>query len=157
VVTWKGGDTVGTFLRLIGAGATLLELEARAVARALRGELNRVLNAESANLDRAVTAAGRQVAAISVLAADGSLTRQPYLIRLVADARLGAPEATLAELAEQLAVHRSAVQRALERLERLAADEGDARGSGDGPSRSRCAAGRRRRAPGRSQADPALA
>ena len=41
VVTWKSADTVGLFLRRIGAGAALLELEARQVARALRGDLNR--------------------------------------------------------------------------------------------------------------------
>jgi hypothetical protein len=41
VVTWKNADTVGLFLRRIGAGGALLELEARQVARALRGDLNR--------------------------------------------------------------------------------------------------------------------
>ena len=46
VVTWKSGEAVGTFLRRIGAGGALLELEARQVSRALRGDLNRVLNAE---------------------------------------------------------------------------------------------------------------
>ena len=46
--------------------------------------------------------------------------QQPYLVRLVADARRETPEASLAELAERLELHRSAVQRALERLERLA-------------------------------------
>ncbi|HEY7524574.1 MAG TPA: DNA-binding protein WhiA [Candidatus Limnocylindrales bacterium] len=122
VVTWKGSETVGTFLRRIGGGATLLELEARSVARALRGDLNRVLNAESANLERAVTAAGRQVAAIERLDADGRLDPQPAQVRRVAAARRATPEATLAELAERLGVHRSAVQRALERLERLAMD-----------------------------------
>lgn len=120
VVTWKSGDTVGTFLRRIGAGAALLELEARQVSRALRGELNRVLNAESANLQRAVWAAGRHLAAIRLLEADGRLARQPYVVRLVAEGRRATPEATLTELAERLTLHRSAVQRALERMERLA-------------------------------------
>ena len=73
VVTWKSGEAVGTFLRRIGAAGGLLELEARQVSRALRGELNRVLNAESANLQRAVSAAGRQLDAIAVLEADGRL------------------------------------------------------------------------------------
>ena len=90
------------------------------MSRALRGELNRVLNAESANLQRAVAAAGRQLDAIAALDADGRLQQQPYLIRLVADARRETPEATLTELAVRLELHRSAVQRALERLERLA-------------------------------------
>jgi len=126
VVTWKNGDTVGLFLRRIGAGGSLLEVEARQVSRALRGDLNRVLNAESANLQRAVGAAGRQIAAIDELEVDGRLAEQPYVVRLVADARRGTPEATLGELAERLGLHRSAVQRALERVERLAlhADEG---------------------------------
>jgi DNA-binding protein WhiA len=147
VVTWKSGESVGTFLRRIGAAGALLELEARQVSRALRGELNRVLNAESANLQRAVAAAGRQLDAIAVLDADGRLPEQPYAVRLVADARRETPEATLTELAERLDVHRSAVQRALERIERLAEMEpappaqtptapgpAAAASSGDGPS-----------------------
>jgi DNA-binding protein WhiA len=120
VVTSKNGEAVGTFLRRIGATATLLEIEARQVSRALRGELNRVLNAESANLQRAVSAAGRQLDAIETLDADGRLPSQPYVVRLVAAARRETPEASLTELAERLELHRSAVQRALERLERLA-------------------------------------
>jgi DNA-binding protein WhiA len=126
VVTWKSADTVGLFLRRIGAGGALLELEARQVARALRGDLNRVLNAESANLQRAVGAAGRQIAAIDEVDADGRLAIQPPIVRMVADARRETPEATLGELAERLNVHRSTVQRALERIEHLALhpDEG---------------------------------
>jgi cell division protein WhiA len=120
VVTWKSAEIVGIFLRRAGAGAALLELEARQVSRAVRGDLNRVINAESANLTRAVDAAGRQLAAIDELAADGRLAAQPYVVRLVAEARRETPEATYAELAERLSLHRSAVQRALERVERLA-------------------------------------
>ena len=122
VVTWKSGETIGLFLRRIGAGAALLELEARQVARAMRGEMNRVLNAESANLQRTVAAAGRQLAAIEQLEAVGQLTRQPAAVRAVAEGRRRTPEATLGELATRLGFHRSAVQRALDRLERLAAD-----------------------------------
>ena len=91
VVTSKNGEAVGTFLRRIGATGALLELEARQVSRALRGELNRVLNAESANLQRAVSAAGRQLDAIATLDADGRLSRQPYVVRLVAAARRETP------------------------------------------------------------------
>ncbi|MEO7664360.1 MAG: DNA-binding protein WhiA [Candidatus Limnocylindrales bacterium] len=120
VVTWKSAEVVGLFLRRIGAGGALLELEARQVSRTLRGELNRVLNAESSNLLRSVAAAGRQLAAIDALEGDGRLAEQPYVVRLVADARRETPEATLADLADRLAIHRSAVQRALDRVERLA-------------------------------------
>jgi DNA-binding protein WhiA len=111
---------MGTFLRLVGAGATLLELEARQVSRTVRGDLNRVINAESANLQRAVAAAARQLEAIDELEADGRLAAQPYVVRVVAQGRRDIPEATFTELAERLELHRSAVQRALARIEKLA-------------------------------------
>ena len=120
VVTLKSAETVQLLLRRIGAGASLLELETRQVARTLRGELNRVINAESANLIRTVRAAGRQLEAIAALTADGRLAEEPPTVRAVAAARRETPEATLGELADRLAIHRSAVQRALDRIERLA-------------------------------------
>ncbi|HKG55845.1 MAG TPA: DNA-binding protein WhiA [Candidatus Limnocylindrales bacterium] len=154
VVTSKSSDAIATFLRRIGGGGALLELEARQVSRALRGELNRILNAESANLHRAVGAAGRHLAAIALLESDGRLAEQPYVVRLVAEARRETPEATLTELAERLSIHRSAIQRALERLERLAL-HGDDGGPAfrarrmrvRGPSRDRVAIATRRRCP----------
>ena len=126
VVTWKSAETVGTFLRMAGAGAALLELEARSVSRSVRGDLNRVINAESANLQRGVAAAARQLAAIDEVEADGRLARQSNLVRLVAATRREVPEATFTELAEHLGLHRSAVQRALDRIEWLSlhADDG---------------------------------
>jgi len=126
VVTWKSVETVATFLKLVGGGAALLELEARQVSRSVRGDLNRVINAESANLQRAVAAAARQLEAIDALDADGRLAEQSYVVRLVAAARREEPEATFTELAERLGVHRSAIQRSLEQVERLALHPDDA-------------------------------
>lgn len=120
VVTWKSAEVVHVVLRRIGAGPSLLELEARQIARTLRGELNRVLNAESANLTRTVAAAGRQLEAIAELESDGRLAKEATTVKAVAAARRETPEATLGELADRMAIHRSAVQRALERIERLA-------------------------------------
>jgi hypothetical protein len=147
VVTWKSAESIAAFLGRIGASASLLELEARSVARSLRGELNRVINAESANLHRSVAASGRQLAAIDALEADGRLGDQPRTVRAVAEARRETPEASLSEIAARLELHRSAVQRALDRMERLALhdDEGIGRRGGDrpdGPGRE--STGRRR-------------
>lgn len=129
VVTWKSTETIVAFLGRIGANASLLELEARNVARSLRGDLNRVINAESANLQRSVAAAGRQLVAIDLLDGDGRLGEQPLTVRAVAAARRETPEASLSEIAARLDLHRSAVQRALDRIERLALhdDEGTRR------------------------------
>jgi DNA-binding protein WhiA len=120
VVTLKSAEQVHLLLRRMGAGPSLLEIETRQVARTLRGDLNRVINAESANLARTVRAAGRQLAAIAALTDDGRLAAESMTVRAVAAARRETPEATLGELADRLAMHRSAVQRALDRIERLA-------------------------------------
>ncbi len=123
VVTWKSIDGVLTLLRRMGASASVLELESRLVTRQFHGHLNRVLNAEEANLSRAVRASFRQSVAIAALMGNGSLSELSIADQRVARARVEAPGATLAELAEQLDITRSRVQRALGRIERLARDE----------------------------------
>jgi cell division protein WhiA len=117
VLTWKSAETVTTFLRFIGGTAATLELEARFVTRALRGHLNRVLNAETANLHRSVATARRQLAAIEALARAGELDRLPVMVRSVADVRRREPEATFTEIAERLSTSRALVQRAFDQLE----------------------------------------
>jgi DNA-binding protein WhiA len=123
VLTWKSADTVTTFLRMAGARGTPLDLEAQRVARAVRGDLNRAINAEAANLARTVAAAVRQLDAIRVLEADGRLGVQARETRVVAAARRAAPGGTLGELADATRLHRSTVQRELRRLERLASED----------------------------------
>jgi hypothetical protein len=117
VVTWKSAAAVTHFLRLAGASATLLELESRTVARELRSDLNRQLNAETANLRRGIASSARQVAAVESLQASGRFDELPVQVRVVGRARLAAPEASISDLADDLDLGRSAVQRALERLE----------------------------------------
>ena len=116
VVTWKRTETIVRFLRSAGASAAVLELESRLVVRSLRGQLNRALNAETANLGRVAVAATRQLQAIERIDGDGRLRIQTARVRAVARARQASPEASLAELATETGLSRQAVQRALERL-----------------------------------------
>ena len=73
-----------------------------------------VVNAENANLKRAVVAARRQLADIDALDRRGVLRRLPRDARRVAAERRRAPEATFSELAAKLDISRSQVQRAFE-------------------------------------------
>jgi len=120
VLTWKGSEPVISFLRHAGGTAALLELESVLVTRQLQGQLNRALNAESANLNRSIASSRRQLASIEVLAATGELERLPKPVRSVATARVNAPEASLSELARSLGTSRGVVQRNLEQLEQRA-------------------------------------
>jgi DNA-binding transcriptional regulator WhiA len=76
-----------------------------------------------------VEAASRQTMAIRRLRAMGQLATLDETLQRVAAARLAAPEATLSELAAELGVHRSLVQRALRRLEELAREAEEGRDS----------------------------
>ncbi len=124
VLTWKGSEPVIEFLRRAGGTAALLELESVLVTRSLQGQLNRAINAESANLRRSIASSRRQLASIATLAGSGQLEHLPSVTRALADARLSAPEASLTELARTLGVSRGLVQRSFEQLEQRALNLG---------------------------------
>lgn len=120
VIVWKGQTVIYDLLRRLGAGSAVAEVEARDVLREVRGELNRTINAETANLKRTVAAGIRQAAAVRRLEeADALDGRGP--LRRVALARREHPDATIAELGDLLQMTRSAVQRCLRAIERQAA------------------------------------
>jgi DNA-binding protein WhiA len=124
VMTWKRTESILALLRHCGARASVLEIESRLVMRHLQGHLNRVLNAESANLERTVASSARQLAFIEQLRAEGRLVSLGDAERAVASERLAAPEATFSELAMRLGMSRARVQRAFARLESAAASGG---------------------------------
>jgi DNA-binding protein WhiA len=122
VLTWKRTETILAFLRSCGARASVLEVESRLVMRQLHGHLNRVLNAESANLERTVASSARQLLIIEQLEAEGRLGSLAPVDLAVAGERRAAPEASFSELALRLGLSRARVQRAFDRLETAAHD-----------------------------------
>lgn len=122
VVYLKDADDIAGFLSTIGANAARLELEEVRVIKEVRGGVNRLVNAETANVGKSVTAAVEQVQLIEALRARDVLYRLPGAVRQMALARLAHPEATLAELGESLPtpISKSAVNDRLRRLRRYA-------------------------------------
>lgn len=123
VVYLKGLDGIVTLLGLAGANRGVLELESQRVGSDVRARLNRVLNAEEANLGRTVRAADRQLAAIDRLERHGSLVRLTPALRDTAAARRRMPDADLDALASALGEGRSAVNHRLRRLVAIAAEQ----------------------------------
>ena len=129
VVYLKGQDEIAGLLRLVGANRALLDFETSRVSRDVRNRLNRLLNAEEANLARTVRAADRQLQAIGRLEADGALERLADGLREAAAQRRRQPEADLDTLASSLGISRSAMNHRLRRLVELAAESAGTRGS----------------------------
>jgi DNA-binding protein WhiA len=122
VVYLKGQEEIVALLGLVGANRGVLELETQRVGRDVRSRLNRLLNAEEANLGRTVRAADRQLAAIERLERDGTMARLAPSLRETAAMRRRMPDADLDTLASAAGVSRSAVNHRLRRLVELASD-----------------------------------
>lgn len=122
VVYIKGQEEIAALLRLVGANRGLLDFETGRVGRDVRNRVNRLLNAEEANLGRTVQAADRQLQAISRLAASGALPELSLGLREAAAQRQRQPDADLDALAAELGITRSAMNHRLRRLVELAAD-----------------------------------
>lgn len=123
VVYLKGQEEIAALLRLTGANRGLLDFETARVGRDVHNRLNRLLNAEGANVDRTVRAADRQLQAIAQLEASGTLPQLSDALREVARRRRLQPDADLDDLAAGLGISRSAVNHRLRRLLQIARDE----------------------------------
>jgi len=123
VVYLKGQEEIAVLFRLVGANRGVLELETHRVGRDVRAGLNRLLNAEEANLARTVRAADRQLSAITRLEGHGRLAVLTPSLRETAALRRLMPDADLDTLAGASGISRSAVNHRLRRLVELASDE----------------------------------
>lgn len=118
----KDGDAIISFLRLIGAHNALLSFENVRVVKDVRNQVNRLVNCETANLQKTVEAAVRQVASIRYLDEAIGLEKLPAHLKEVARLRLEHQEAPLSELVELSGgqLSRSGLNHRLRRLEMLA-------------------------------------
>jgi cell division protein WhiA len=102
VVYLKGSDAIASFLQLIGAHDGLLGFENTRVAKDMRNRINRLVNFETANLNKTVEAALQQLHDIETIRATIGLERLPAGLRPLAELRLSHPEASLQELGAML-------------------------------------------------------
>ena len=93
--------------------------------KSLRGGVNRRVNCDAANLDKAVEAAQIQLEAIRRLKDSGALDVLPDKLKEAAQLRLAHPEDTLSQLAEQCdpPITKSALNHRLRKLVELGKPE----------------------------------
>ncbi|MBX6377000.1 MAG: DNA-binding protein WhiA [Clostridia bacterium] len=143
VVYLKGATAVLDALRCLGADGAVLRYEEVRVLREVRSQVNRLVNADTANLSKAIDAAARQLEDIRDLQALVGLDRLPASLRLVAELRRAHPDLSLRELGQRCRppLGKSLLNHRLRRLHRLAEE-----------ARARRAAAGRAGASGRSPA-----
>lgn len=119
VVYVKEGDGIARSLSLMGASRAVVEFEKARVVREVAGQVNRRLNFETANIDKSVGSAMRQIGAIERLDRSGRLADLPPALREMASARKAHPDLNLNELAQRMKLSKSAVNHRLRRLMEL--------------------------------------
>jgi hypothetical protein len=125
----KGAEPIVTFLALVGAHRALLRTEDVRVVKSMRNDVNRLVNAETANLAKTADASLAQIEAIGVIARTSGLDNLPPALRELARLRLEHPEVSLRELGELAdpPLSKSAVYHRVRRLEELAEETEGAR------------------------------
>lgn len=120
----KHSDTLADLLTALGARVCAMEVINTKLEKDLRNEVNRRVNCDAANLDKAVQAAQDQIAAIEALERSGLLSTLPEKLQQTARLRVELPEYTLSELAQACTppVSKSCLNHRLRKLMALAAE-----------------------------------
>lgn len=98
----KGAEEIADFLILIGATNAMLKFEDVRIVRDMRNSVNRLVNCETANMNKTIDAASRQIQNIQRIEDTVGLQALPEKLREVAELRLEHPEISLKELGEML-------------------------------------------------------
>ena len=99
VIYFKQSDRIEDFLTTIGAPISAMEVMNAKLEKDLRGSVNRRVNCDAANLDKAVEAAQVQIEAIRHLEESGVLATLPDKLQEAAQLRRDHPADTLVQLA----------------------------------------------------------
>lgn len=100
VTYFKQSEHIEDILTMIGAPVAAMDIMAAKVEKNLRNEMNRRVNCDAANLDKAVDAAQEQLSAIRRLEEWEKLDELPKKLQETAKMRRKYPEMTLSQLAE---------------------------------------------------------
>lgn len=120
----KEAEKIANFLSLIGATNSMLKFEDIRIVRDMRNSVNRIVNCETANLNKVADAANRQIENIKYLDEHLGLDKLPDKLREVAYVRVAHPELSLKELGELVPggpISKSGVNHRLRKINEMAA------------------------------------
>ena len=122
VVYLKEADQISDMLNIMEAHVALMEFENIRILKDMRNTVNRKVNCETANINKTVSAAVKQLEDIVYIRDEIGFEKLADGLREVALARIAYPEATLKELGDALTppVGKSGVNHRLRKLSEIA-------------------------------------
>lgn len=98
----KEGEEISKFLAFIGATNAVLKFESIRVQRQMNNKVNRLVNCETANLNKVLNASVEQINAINLLKQLGKFECLDKNLKIIAELRLKYPDISLIELGKKL-------------------------------------------------------
>lgn len=129
VLYLKEGSQIVEFLNVIEAHVALMELENLRILKEMRNNVNRMVNCETANLKKTVSAAVEQISDIEFIDETVGIDKLPSILQELAYARMEHSEASLKELGQMLStpVGKSGVNHRLRKISEFAEQLRDSR------------------------------
>ena len=98
----KDGEEISNLIALLGANKGVLDFEDIRVQREMRGKVNRIVNCQTANLNKTLNASVEQIDAIRKLQQTKEFTKLDDNLKEIALLRLEYPDISLVELGKKL-------------------------------------------------------
>lgn len=118
----KEGEEISRFLAFIGANKAVLEFEDIRITREIKNNVNRLVNCETANLNKVVNASVNQINDIKLIQNLKKFEELPDYLKEIAIIRLENPDASLKTLGELLdkPIGKSGVNHRLQKIHEIA-------------------------------------
>lgn len=123
IVYLKEAEKITEFLSIIGAHNALFKFEDVRIVRDMRNSVNRLVNCETANINKTIGAAFRQMENIKLIERTIGLDALPEKLKEVAIARMNNEEVSLKELGELIPsgkISKSGVNHRMKRIDEIA-------------------------------------
>ncbi|HEY4602110.1 MAG TPA: DNA-binding protein WhiA [Cerasibacillus sp.] len=123
IVYLKEAEKITEFLSIVGAHNALFKFEDVRIVRDMRNSVNRLVNCETANINKTIGAAFRQMENIKLIERTIGLDALPDRLREVAIARMDNEEVSLKELGELIPsgkISKSGVNHRMKRIDEIA-------------------------------------
>ena len=123
IVYLKEAEKIGDMMKVIGATNAMFRMEDVRIIRDMRNSVNRLVNAENANLDKTVNASQKQIDDILFLDEEIGLGRFQEKLREIAEVRLAHREDPLSALGKYVPsgeISKSGVNHRLRKLTKMA-------------------------------------
>ncbi|MBE5821048.1 MAG: DNA-binding protein WhiA [Clostridiales bacterium] len=122
IVYIKDGDSISNLLGVLGASSSLIQFEELRVEKEMNNNLNRVINCETANLNKAINASKKHIDNIKYLKQTGNYSKLKDNLKLVCDTREKYPELSLNELAQIIGISKSGLNNRFKKIDEIVKD-----------------------------------